>query len=220
MVNVARNLCLYPNVYLMDQFSSQIRQYRPIAVDKTEVTIHCIAPVGESAQARAARIRRYEDFFNATGMATPDDLEEFRACQNGFLAAPSAPWNDMSRGATHWIEGPDEHARAMGITRCAAASRWKTRACTRSSTGYWLTAMQQAVVADAKSARRSSRRKGTPMVISQPSRWSSSFTARRACWTTANSRAGWTATRRTRLLDAVLVLTTTRLSTIRSGRSR
>ena len=48
-------------------------------------------------------------------MATPDDLEEFRASHNGFLAAPSAPWNDMSRGATHWIEGPDEDARAIGI---------------------------------------------------------------------------------------------------------
>ena len=50
----SRNLCLYPNVYLMDQFSSQIRHFRPIAVDKTEVTIYCIAPKGESAEARAA----------------------------------------------------------------------------------------------------------------------------------------------------------------------
>ena len=55
--------------------------FRPIAVDKTEVTIYCIAPKGESAEARARRIRQYEDFFNATGMATPDDLEEFRSCQ-------------------------------------------------------------------------------------------------------------------------------------------
>src|SRR3954470_5037086 len=39
MIRRSRNLCLYPNVYLMDQFSSQIRQYRPISVDKTEVTI-------------------------------------------------------------------------------------------------------------------------------------------------------------------------------------
>ncbi len=38
MVNETRNLCLYPNVYLMDQFSTQIRVIRPIAVDKTEVT--------------------------------------------------------------------------------------------------------------------------------------------------------------------------------------
>ena len=84
MMQRSRNLCLYPNVYLMDQFSSQIRTYRPIAVDKTEVTIYCIAPKGESAEARARRIRQYEDFFNASGMATPDDLEEFRACQMSY----------------------------------------------------------------------------------------------------------------------------------------
>lgn len=50
MVNETRNLCLYPNVYLMDQFSTQIRVIRPIAVDKTEVTIWCFAPKGESDQ--------------------------------------------------------------------------------------------------------------------------------------------------------------------------
>ena len=49
MVKGSRNLCLYPNVYLMDQFSTQIRHFRPIAPDKTEVTIYCIAPKGESA---------------------------------------------------------------------------------------------------------------------------------------------------------------------------
>ena len=62
-------------------------QYRPIAVDKTEVTIYCIAPKGENPEARARRIRQYEDFFNASGMATPDDLEEFRACQMSYTGA-------------------------------------------------------------------------------------------------------------------------------------
>ena len=98
MIGNSRNLCLYPNVYLMDQFSSQIRIVRPISVNKTEVTIYCIAPKGESADARASRIRQYEDFFNATGMATPDDLEEFRSCQIGYEGS-ARPWNDMSRGA-------------------------------------------------------------------------------------------------------------------------
>jgi benzoate/toluate 1,2-dioxygenase alpha subunit len=53
MIENSRNLCLYPNVYLMDQFSSQIRIARPISVNKTEITIYCIAPKGESAEARA-----------------------------------------------------------------------------------------------------------------------------------------------------------------------
>ena len=30
MLRKSRNLCLYPNVYLMDQFSSQIRTIRPL----------------------------------------------------------------------------------------------------------------------------------------------------------------------------------------------
>jgi benzoate/toluate 1,2-dioxygenase alpha subunit len=114
MVHRSRNLCLYPNVYLMDQFSSQIRHYRPIAVDKTEVTIYCIAPKGEDPAQRAHRIRQYEDFFNASGMATPDDLEEFRACQFSYQAS-AARWNDMCRGAEHWIEGADEGAAAIGL---------------------------------------------------------------------------------------------------------
>ncbi len=114
MVKRSRNLCLYPNVYLMDQFSSQIRTYRPIAVDKTEVTIYCIAPKGEAPEARTRRIRQYEDFFNASGMATPDDLEKFRACQMSYQAS-AARWNDMSRGAAHWIEGADEAAESIGL---------------------------------------------------------------------------------------------------------
>ena len=90
MIQNSRNLCLYPNVYLMDQFGSQIRLLRPLSVDRTEATIYCIAPVGESKENRANRIRQYEDFFNASGMATPDDLEEFRSCQKTYQAT-SAP---------------------------------------------------------------------------------------------------------------------------------
>jgi benzoate/toluate 1,2-dioxygenase alpha subunit len=122
MIEKSRNLCLYPNVYLMDQFSSQIRMYRPISVDKTEVTIFCIAPKGESAEARAHRIRQYEDFFNASGMATPDDLEEFRSCQIGY-GARNAPWNDLSRGAAHWINGPDKDASAIGLNPLLSGAR-------------------------------------------------------------------------------------------------
>lgn len=32
-------------------------------------------------------------------MATPDDQEEFRATQMGYAAAPTAQWNDLTRGA-------------------------------------------------------------------------------------------------------------------------
>ena len=114
IVNTTKNLCIYPNLYLMDQFSTQIRVLRPISVDKTEITIYCWAPKNESAEDRAMRIRQYEDFFNVSGMGTPDDLEEFRACQEGYNAE-GLKWNDMSRGAAHWIEGADEGAKRIGL---------------------------------------------------------------------------------------------------------
>jgi benzoate/toluate 1,2-dioxygenase alpha subunit len=115
MISNLRNLCLYPNVFLMDQMSTQIRHFRPVSVNKTEVTIYCFAPKGETNEARAHRIRQYEDFFNASGMATPDDLEEFRACQEGFNAK-KLPWNDLSRGAEHWVYGADENAKSLNLS--------------------------------------------------------------------------------------------------------
>jgi benzoate/toluate 1,2-dioxygenase subunit alpha len=149
MVQRSRNLCLYPNVYLMDQFSSQIRHYRPIAVDKTEVTIYCIAPKGESADARARRIRQYEDFFNASGMATPDDLEEFRACQFSYLGH-NARWNDLSRGAVHWIDGADAAADAIGMKPLMSGVRTEDEGLFVVQHKHWHDIMRRALAAEAR----------------------------------------------------------------------
>jgi benzoate/toluate 1,2-dioxygenase alpha subunit len=147
MVHRSRNLCLYPNVYLMDQFSSQIRHYRPIAVDKTEVTIYCIAPRGEAPAQRAHRIRQYEDFFNASGMATPDDLEEFRACQMSYLGT-AARWNDMCRGAEHWIEGPDEGADAIGLKPLMSGVKTEDEGLFVVQHKHWQDIMRAAIAAE------------------------------------------------------------------------
>ena len=148
MVRGSRNLCLYPNVYLMDQFSTQIRHLCPIAPNQTEVTIYCIAPKGESDEACAHRIRQYEDFFNASGMATPDDLEEFRACQLTFEAT-TAPWNDMSRGVNHWIDGPDEVASALGMDGViSSGAKNEDEGLYPVQHGYWLETMRAALEAE------------------------------------------------------------------------
>ena len=110
-----RNLLIYPNVQLMDQASTQIRVFRPISATRTEVKIYCIAPRGESAGARERRIRQYEDFFNATGMATPDDLMVFELCQEGYEAR-SVEWQQgYDRGITRMVRGADENARKLGV---------------------------------------------------------------------------------------------------------
>jgi benzoate/toluate 1,2-dioxygenase alpha subunit len=147
MVRRIRNLCLYPNVYLMDTLSSQIRQYRPIAVDKTEVTTYCIAPKGESTEARARRIRQYEDFYNASGMATPDDLEEFRGCQMSYRGR-SARWNDLSRGAKHWIRGPNAVAEAIGLNPLMSGARIEDEGLFLVQHKYWQEAMRRALAAE------------------------------------------------------------------------
>jgi benzoate/toluate 1,2-dioxygenase alpha subunit len=147
MIQHSRNLCLYPNVYLMDQFGSQIRLLRPISVNKTEVTIYCIAPKGEPDEARARRIRQYEDFFNVSGMATPDDLEEFRACQEGY-AGRALEWNDMSRGAKHWIEGADDAARAIGLKPVMSGVKTEDEGLYTVQHRYWLDEMKKALRAE------------------------------------------------------------------------
>lgn len=147
MINNSRNLCLYPNVYLMDQFSSQIRVFRPISADRTEVTIYCIAPKGESPEARAKRIRQYEDFFNASGMATPDDLEEFRSCQEGYKAG-YFEWNDMSRGAEHWVEGPDAEADKIGLKPILSGVKTEDEGLYVAQHTYWQEQMKKALAAE------------------------------------------------------------------------
>lgn len=147
IVGQTRNLCLYPNVYVMDQFSTQIRVTRPISVDKTEVTIYCFGPKGEDAESRRVRIRQYEDFFNVSGMGTADDLEEFRACQGGY-AGTAAQWNDLSRGAPLWVKGPDENAKKMGLSPLLSGERSEDEGLFVCQHDYWARTMREALARD------------------------------------------------------------------------
>ncbi|HEX7854521.1 MAG TPA: Rieske 2Fe-2S domain-containing protein [Sphingobium sp.] len=151
IVGQTRNLCVYPNVYLMDQFSTQIRVVRPISVNQTEVTIYCFAPKGESDTERALRIRQYEDFFNVSGMGTPDDLEEFRACQTGYAGADTL-WNDLSRGAMHWVEGPDDNARAVGLHPLLSGERSEDEGLFVRQHEYWADALKSALIREGETA--------------------------------------------------------------------
>ncbi|HVL55639.1 MAG TPA: aromatic ring-hydroxylating dioxygenase subunit alpha, partial [Burkholderiaceae bacterium] len=95
----ARNLTLFPNAQFAENASLQLRIWRPLAPDRTELRTYCVAPVGESGDARALRIRQYEEFFNPGGLATPDDVANYEDCQAG-LAAPNIDWQQgHARGA-------------------------------------------------------------------------------------------------------------------------
>lgn len=147
-----RNLLLFPNVFVMDQTSTQLRIIRPIAVDQTEVMTYCIAPKGESATARALRIRQYEDFFNASGMATPDDLTEFNNCQIGFSAG-SGRFNDMSRGAARWVKGVSEAGQEIGAQAHLSGTAIADEALYMALHEDWLERMKSAVAREMENVK-------------------------------------------------------------------
>src|SRR5690606_35984388 len=95
--------------------SSQLRVIRPISPGLTEMRTWCIAPKGESAQARRRRIRQYEDFFNPTGMATPDDTIAYENCQIGY-AGKTSPWlQGYARGMTASVCGGNRFSDKIGL---------------------------------------------------------------------------------------------------------
>lgn len=83
-------------------------------------------------------------------MATPDDLEEFRSCQLTFRAT-AAPWNDMSRGAQHWLSGPDPVAESLGMTEIVSAGmKNEDEGLYPVQHGYWLDTMRAAINPEGK----------------------------------------------------------------------
>lgn len=112
----SRNLTIFPNVQFAENASSQLRIIQPVSVNRTEMRTFCIAPIGESAEARRIRIRQYEDFFNPSGLATPDDAVAYEACQEG-LAAEQVPWlQGYSRGLASEYGATNVYAEGIGMT--------------------------------------------------------------------------------------------------------
>ncbi|NCT96095.1 MAG: Rieske 2Fe-2S domain-containing protein [Comamonadaceae bacterium] len=115
-----RNLVIYPNLQIVENASLQMRVLRPLAVDRTEVTSYCLAPRHEPAQAREKRIRQYEEFYNPSGMATPDDVAVYEACQRGHGARGLSDQQGYLRGLGLGAVAPGQGARELGISPVSA----------------------------------------------------------------------------------------------------
>ncbi len=74
----------------------------------------------ESDADRENRIRQFEDFFNVSGLGTPDDLVEFREAQRGFQARLER-WSDISRGSHRM--GHRRHAQQRSNRHCPRHDR-------------------------------------------------------------------------------------------------
>jgi benzoate/toluate 1,2-dioxygenase subunit alpha len=117
-----RQLNVFPNLQIASSAAIQMRVIQPVSVDRTEITSYCLAPVGESAPQRRQRLRQYEDFFNPSGLATPDDTVIFEDCQRG-MASGAIEWQQgHARGMQRRIFGPDEHAQELGIQPLTSVS--------------------------------------------------------------------------------------------------
>ena len=140
MLNRGRNLYLFPNVFIMDNPSSQVRTIQPIAPGVCEVTVRCIAPVGEAPEARAARLRKFEDFYLTTGMASSDDLAALEAVHSGSEAR-AVRWNDFSRGQGAIRHGAaDTDGAGIGLVPDLMTPNWDHEALYQ---GFYRTWMQR-----------------------------------------------------------------------------
>jgi phenylpropionate dioxygenase-like ring-hydroxylating dioxygenase large terminal subunit len=110
-----RQLNIFPNLQIASNAALQMRVITPVAVDRTEMSSYCLAPVGESPERRRQRLRQYEDFFNPSGLATPDDTVTYEDCQRGFASGDIEWQQGYARGMDRVVAGADEHAAELGI---------------------------------------------------------------------------------------------------------
>ena len=110
-----RQTTIFPNMQIPEAISQLLRTFQPVAVDRTMMRVYCLAPIGERPDLRAWRLRQFEDFFNPTGIATPDDVATYEECQRGFQAKELGWLQGYARGIAAIDRGENEVTREIGI---------------------------------------------------------------------------------------------------------
>lgn len=108
-------LHIFPNLQIANSAAGIFRKFHPVAVDRTEMQVRCLGGVGEPVARRALRLRQFEDFFNASGLASPDDSVLYEGCQSGFQSARPPYLQGYSRGLSIMVEGANDEARRFGL---------------------------------------------------------------------------------------------------------
>ncbi|MCC2097316.1 MAG: Rieske 2Fe-2S domain-containing protein [Hyphomicrobiales bacterium] len=110
-----RNVSIFPNVQFAENAALQMRVIRPLDVNRTEMVTYCLGPRGESREARLVRIRQYEDFFNPSGFATPDDTTAYEDCQSGNGTDAFEWYQGYQRGMALVQAGADQYASELDL---------------------------------------------------------------------------------------------------------
>ena len=123
------NSLIYPNMSIMG-LNIHVRVIKPVAVDRTEVTIFPVRLVGAPAAMNAGNIRLRNVTHAAASFVQTDDLESFVRAQKG-LASTLTDWVDISRGL-----GDEEPDRELNATRALATHEMVVRAQYKAWLGY------------------------------------------------------------------------------------
>ena len=123
------NSLIYPNMSIMG-LNIHVRVIKPVAVDRTEVTIFPVRLVGAPAAMNAGNIRLLNVTHAAASFVQTDDLESFVRAQKG-LASTLTDWVDISRGL-----GDEEPDRELNATRALATHEMVVRAQYKAWLGY------------------------------------------------------------------------------------
>lgn len=115
----SRNLTIFPNLQIVDVQTTQLRTWRPLSAGRTEMKAHCLGVVGEPSGARRYRMRAYEHFFDATGLATSDDNMMYELSQAGY-AAEAGRTQGYQRGIGLDSRSAEIYARELGIAPVAS----------------------------------------------------------------------------------------------------
>lgn len=140
-----RNVTVFPNMQIADSTSLILRTFRPLSVNRTEMRVCCMAPIGEAPELRAWRLRQFEDFFNASGFATPDDTVIYEECQRGYAARQLGYLQGCSRGLAALVQGKNEEAGALGFepeTSLKGSFRLQSETCFHSAYREWARLMR------------------------------------------------------------------------------
>ena len=140
MVRRGRVLTTFPNLLINDVASSAIRVWRPVTVNDTELETWCFAPVGESAKAREARIRKFEDFFFPSSLAVPDDVAAMEGAHEGSFATGMG-FVEFARGRECTQDGADDAAEDMGIVPATSNGQGDSEMCFFGFYRRWLELM-------------------------------------------------------------------------------
>jgi phenylpropionate dioxygenase-like ring-hydroxylating dioxygenase large terminal subunit len=123
------NSLIYPNMSIMG-LNIHVRVIKPLAVDRTEVTIYPIRLCGAPEAMNFGNIRLLNVTHSAASFVQTDDLESFVRSQKG-LHSNLNDWVDISRGL-----GDEEPDRELNATRGLATHEMVVRAQYKAWLGY------------------------------------------------------------------------------------